>query len=84
MIKKIATIGLLTVSWLGAWAQAVDVTTHRQYLSGTGCDDMVQWDFKCTDGQLRAMDKDWRTILLGVTRFRHLSIWYAFLWQGKS
>ena len=51
MIKKIATIGLLTVSWLGAWAQAVDVTTHRQYLSGTGCDDMVQWDFKCTDGR---------------------------------
>ena len=51
MIKKIATIGLLAVSWLGAWAQAVDVTTHRQYLSGTGCDDMVHWDFKCTDGR---------------------------------
>ena len=25
--------------------------TQRQYLSGHGCDDMVQWDFYCTDGQ---------------------------------
>ena len=25
--------------------------TCRQYLSGHGCDDMVQWDFKCTDGR---------------------------------
>lgn len=30
--------------------QAADINTHRQYLSGTGCDDMVQWDFLCTDG----------------------------------
>ena len=27
------------------------VETQRQYLSGHGCDDMVQWDFKCTDGR---------------------------------
>ena len=27
-----------------------DVFTHRQYLSGTGSDDMVQWDFQCTGG----------------------------------
>ena len=26
------------------------VETERQYLSGHGCDDMVQWDFMCTDG----------------------------------
>jgi hypothetical protein len=26
------------------------VETKRQYLSGTGCDDMVQWDFYCTGG----------------------------------
>ncbi len=32
-------------------AQVDDVTTQRQYLSGTGCDDMVEWDFMCTDGQ---------------------------------
>ena len=25
--------------------------TQRLYLSGTGCDDMVQWDFYCTGGQ---------------------------------
>ena len=25
--------------------------TQRQYLSGHGCDDMVQWDFLCTDGR---------------------------------
>ena len=25
--------------------------TQRQYLSGTGCDDMVQWDFRCSDGR---------------------------------
>ena len=32
-------------------AQSTDVSTHRQYLSGTGCDDMVEWDFYCTDGR---------------------------------
>ena len=26
------------------------VETERQYLSGHGCDDMVEWDFFCTDG----------------------------------
>ena len=27
------------------------VETGRQYLSGHGCDDMVEWDFQCTDGR---------------------------------
>ena len=27
------------------------VETQRQYLSGHGCDDMVPWDFFCTDGR---------------------------------
>jgi beta-galactosidase/beta-glucuronidase len=27
------------------------VETLRQYLSGHGCDDMVQWDFLCSDSQ---------------------------------
>ena len=31
--------------------QANDVQTRRQYLSGTGCDDMVEWDFRCSDGR---------------------------------
>ena len=30
--------------------RAQSVLTERQYLSGTGCDDMVEWDFMCTDG----------------------------------
>lgn len=28
-----------------------DIETRRQYLSGHGCDDMVSWDFYCTDGR---------------------------------
>ena len=35
---------------LGASAQG-SVDTQRQYLSGHGCDDMVQWDFYCTGGR---------------------------------
>ena len=31
-------------------AAQLQVETQRQYLSGHGCDDMVQWDFMCTDG----------------------------------
>ena len=27
------------------------VETERQYLSGHGCDDMVEWDFLCSDGR---------------------------------
>ena len=27
------------------------VETQRLYLSGKGCDDMVKWDFLCTDGR---------------------------------
>ena len=51
MRKKIATLGLMAMGWLCAWAQTADVQTHRQYISGTGCDDMVDWDFKCSDGR---------------------------------
>ena len=32
-------------------AAQLQVETQRQYLSGHGCDDMVQWDFQCTDGR---------------------------------
>ena len=35
---------------LNASAQS-GIDTERQYLSGHGCDDMVQWDFMCTDGR---------------------------------
>lgn len=33
-----------------ASAQSADTQTLRKYLSGHGCDDMVNWDFYCTDG----------------------------------
>ncbi len=42
---------MLWACGLNMLAQSNDVNTHRQYLSGTGCDDMVQWDFFCTDGR---------------------------------
>jgi len=48
MKKQIITT-LMLASVMCANAQS-DVSTHRQYLSGQGCDDMVQWDFYCTGG----------------------------------
>jgi len=49
MKRIVCSIALI---WLCAFAQAQSVVeTQRKYLSGHGCDDMVQWDFKCTDGQ---------------------------------
>ena len=42
---------LLASCTLGMTAQTTDVNTHRLYLSGTGCDNMVEWDFFCTDGR---------------------------------
>ena len=40
---------LCCVSFSMASAQG-SLQTERQYLSGHGCDDMVQWDFFCTGG----------------------------------
>ncbi len=41
--------------WTMVMAMAIKaqtlVETQRQYLSGHGCDDMVQWDFLCSDGR---------------------------------
>ncbi len=50
-MKKIFSAIGMTVFALTMMAQPTDVQTHRQYLSGTGCDDMVEWDFQCTDGR---------------------------------
>ena len=41
---------LLGLVAIGVQAQKL-VETQRQYLSGHGCDDMVQWDFLCSDGR---------------------------------
>ena len=42
---------LLVLLGMAFSAIHAQVETKRQYLSGTGCDDMVQWDFFCTDGR---------------------------------
>lgn len=49
MKKLLISALLLTSAVTGAYAQG-SVYTQRQYLSGCGSDDMVQWDFYCTDG----------------------------------
>ncbi len=48
-MKKLIASALLTLSAIGLYAQG-DVYTQRQYLSGRGSDDMVEWDFFCTGG----------------------------------
>ena len=45
-----AMLALAACFTLNASAQS-GIDTERQYLSGHGCDDMVQWDFMCTDGR---------------------------------
>lgn len=47
-MRKIALIFTVVMA-LYSFAQ--DTDTHRYYLSGHGADDMVQWDFMCTDGR---------------------------------
>jgi len=48
-MKRLAVIWFLTIACLSLQAKN-DTETHRQYLSGHGCDDMVEWDFYCTGG----------------------------------
>ena len=50
MIKRTFLLTLVGLVAIGVQAQKL-VETQRQYLSGHGCDDMVQWDFQCTDGR---------------------------------
>lgn len=48
MKKTIMCVASLLFS--AALSAQSSVETEKQYLSGTGCDDMVQWDFMCTSG----------------------------------
>ena len=50
MIKRTFLLTLMGLVAIGVQAQKL-VETQRQYLSGHGCDDMVQWDFLCSDGR---------------------------------
>ena len=49
-MKRIILSGLLLAA-ISTTVMANDTETHRRYLSGRGCDDMVQWDFQCTNGR---------------------------------
>ena len=49
-MRRFILLTLLGALSLMAHAQS-QVETQRQYLSGHGCDDMVQWDFLCSDGR---------------------------------
>lgn len=51
MKKHIMVMLIVAVCQMSMKAQTSDVNTHRQYLSGRGCDDMVEWDFRCSDGR---------------------------------
>ena len=48
-MRRIFLLAALTSSL--ALAAQSSVETERQYLSGHGCDDMVEWDFLCSDGR---------------------------------
>ncbi|GAA6255534.1 glycoside hydrolase family 2 TIM barrel-domain containing protein [Bacteroides sp. f07] len=49
-MKKVTTL-LSTLALATTLAAQNPPQTERQYLSGHGCDDMVEWDFFCTDGR---------------------------------
>ena len=51
MEKRFFAILVMVACQIIGLAQTADVTTQRKYISGTGCDDMVEWDFKCSDGR---------------------------------
>lgn len=56
-------LSLLALS-AGLLAQS-SVKTERQYLSGRGCDDMVQWDFMCTGGNNSGNGRKSEYLLVG-------------------
>ena len=49
-MRKVTTL-LSTLALATTLAAQTLPQTERQYLSGHGCDDMVEWDFFCTDGR---------------------------------
>ena len=49
-MRKVTTL-LSTLALATTLTAQTFPQTERQYLSGHGCDDMVEWDFFCTDGR---------------------------------
>ena len=74
-MRKVTTL-LSTLALATTLAAQTLPQTERQYLSGHGCDDMVEWDFYCTGGNNSG------TVMLGVAGLWHLSVWNHLLWQS--
>ena len=76
-MRKVTTL-LSTLALATTLAAQTLPQTERQYLSGHGCDDMVEWDFFCTDGRNSGK---WTKI--GVPScWELLSVWNHLLWQS--
>ena len=50
LLRPVLTALVFVLAFFSVNAQRSAPGTERQYLSGHGADDMVQWDFFCTDG----------------------------------
>lgn len=89
-------LGLLYSSMCLGQTTEIQTETERLYLSGHGCDDMVTWDFFCTEG---ANSGRWTTIGVpscwemqgfGTLQYGYLyDPWYGGYWkdtqrQGKA
>ena len=82
-MKKVTTL-LSTLALATTLAAQNLPQTERQYLSGHGCDDMVEWDFFCTNGRNSGKWTKIGVPSLGIARLRHLSVWDHFLWKTIS
>lgn len=85
MNKLLSTIFILAACSSLSIAKADGIVTSVKYLSGHGCDDMVPWEFYCTDG---ANSGKWTTIGVpscweaqgfGVTQYGYsYNVWNMF------
>lgn len=87
---------LITVKVFLFPESSVAQLTERRYLSGHGCDDMVEWDFFCTGGNRAGrwttigVPSCWEMQGFGTLQYGYLyDPWYGGLWkdtqrQGKA
>ncbi|MDD3321911.1 MAG: glycoside hydrolase family 2 TIM barrel-domain containing protein [Paludibacter sp.] len=82
-LKIFLIVSLSTFFFQTSLAQKTIPVTERIYLSGHGCDDLVQWDFFCTDGMNSGK---WTKI--GVPSCWELqgfgTYQYGMRWYGKA
>ena len=82
-IKPILLAVFASFLIFATFAENSVINTQRIYLSGRGCDDMVQWDFFCTDG---SNSGKWTKI--GVPSCWELqgfgTYQYGMRWYGKA